>query len=307
MRTPAPSRRPHEDSPDTSAAFKRLVTLPHGPERDAVREEIVRAWLPMAERIAGRFRNRGEFLEDLRQVAALGLVKAVDGYDLERGVFESYAVPTITGEIKRHFRDRMWTLHVPRRIQDLRNAVRAARKELQAGGSREPTIEQLAAHTGLSEDDVKAGMEALDSFTALSLDAELLGSDGGFSFSDTVGAPDAAFDVILAREAVKPALSRLPEREQKVLYLRFFRGMTQSQIGAELGLSQMHISRLISRTCARVREQALRECPAGRPPLHAESPDAAGDGGGQEAGPATGAAGVRRRPDVNARSPRRHW
>ncbi|MEV8565409.1 SigB/SigF/SigG family RNA polymerase sigma factor [Streptomyces sp. NPDC051322] len=292
MRTPAPSRRPHDDSPDTSAAFKRLATLPCGPERDAVREELVRAWLPMAERIASRFRNRGEFLEDLRQVAALGLVKAVDGYDVERGAFESYAVPTITGEIKRHFRDRMWTLHVPRRVQDLRNTVRAARKELQASGSREPTIEQIAAHTGLSQDDVRSGLEALDSFTALSLDAELLGTDGGFSFSDTVGAPDAAFDVILAREAVKPALRRLPEREQKVLYLRFFRGMTQSQIGAELGLSQMHISRLISRTCARIREQALRERAPGRP-VGAE-----GDGGG--------AAGARGRHDarVDARSSR---
>ena len=113
---------PHDDAPDTAEDFRKLATLPEGRQRDALRERIVEAWLPMADRLAGRFRSRGESFDDLRQVAALGLVKAVDRYDPERGnAFESYAVPTITGEIKRHFRDHMWTLHVPRRVQDLRN------------------------------------------------------------------------------------------------------------------------------------------------------------------------------------------
>lgn len=120
--------------------FARLAGLADGPERDALRDELVAAWLPMAHRIAGRFRDRGESVEDLRQVAALGLVKAVDRYDPSRGAFESYAVPTITGEVKRHFRDRMWALRVPRRVQELRNRVRVARRELtEHPGSPEPT------------------------------------------------------------------------------------------------------------------------------------------------------------------------
>ena len=122
---------PHDDAPDTAAAFERLAVLHDGPERQALRDELVRLWLPMAERIAVRFRGRGESLEDLYQVAALGLVKAVDHFDPARGrAFEAYAVPTVTGEIKRHFRDHMWTLHVPRRVQDLRNRVRSTVKDL---------------------------------------------------------------------------------------------------------------------------------------------------------------------------------
>ncbi|MFD9860740.1 RNA polymerase sigma factor SigF [Streptomyces alboflavus] len=254
-------RHPHDDAPDTAAAFRRLCELPHGPERDALREELVRAWLPMAERLAGRFRNRGEALDDLRQVAALGLVKAVDRYDPERGnAFESYAVPTVTGEIKRHFRDHMWTLHVPRRVQDLRNRVRFACQDLtQTTPGRHPSVAEIAERAGMSEEDAATGLEALDSFTALSLDAELPGSDDGYALRDTLGGPDPALDVVVDREAVKPRLAQLPERERTILYLRFFRDMTQSRIAEHLGISQMHVSRLISRCCGRMREEVLRE------------------------------------------------
>ena len=152
--------RVHDDAPDTASNFVRLAELPHGPERDALRDELTRAWLPMAHRIAGRFRNRGESLEDLRQVAALGLVKAIDRYEPGRGAFESYAVPTITGEIKRHFRDRMWALRVPRRVQELRNKVRIARRELtESGSGATASVADIAAHTGLTEDEVNAGLE----------------------------------------------------------------------------------------------------------------------------------------------------
>ncbi|MDX3585446.1 SigB/SigF/SigG family RNA polymerase sigma factor [Streptomyces europaeiscabiei] len=252
-------RRTHDDAPDTATAFARLASMDAGPERDHVRDELVRAWLPMAHRIAGRFRNRGESLEDLRQVAAMGLVKAVDRYEPERGAFESYAVPTITGEIKRHFRDRMWTLRVPRRVQDLRNKVRVARRELSqtSGGVTEPSVADIAALAGLTEDEVKAGMEALDSFSALSLDAEMSSGDDGYSLADTLGAPDTAYDVVVDREAVKQGLRRLPERERAILYMRFFEDMTQNRIADRLGISQMHVSRLINRSCARVREEAL--------------------------------------------------
>lgn len=254
-------RHPHDDAPDTAAAFRRLTEMPHGPERDALRQELVSAWLPMAERLAGRFRNRGEALDDLRQVAALGLVKAVDRYDPERGsAFESYAVPTVTGEIKRHFRDHMWTLHVPRRVQDLRNRVRFARQELtQTVPGRAPTLAEIAEKAQLSEEDAAAGLEALESFTALSLDAELPGSEDGYALRDALGAPDPALDVVIDREAVKPRIAALPERERSILYMRFFGDMTQSRIAERLGISQMHVSRLINRCCDRLREEVMQD------------------------------------------------
>ncbi|MER7194221.1 RNA polymerase sigma factor SigF [Streptomyces flaveolus] len=257
----AGAKHPHDDAPDTADAFRRLATLPEGPERDAVRDRIVEAWLPMAERLAGRFRSRGESFEDLRQVAALGLVKAVDRYDPARGsAFESYAVPTVTGEIKRHFRDHMWTLHVPRRVQELRNRVRSAAQDLaRTTPGRRPTVAEIAERADLSEEDVREGMEALESFTALSLDAEVPGSDDGYSLADGLGAPDPALDVVVDREAVKGRLAALPERERAILYMRFFDDMTQSRIAEQLGISQMHVSRLISRCCDRVREQVLRD------------------------------------------------
>ena len=256
--TAAPARRSHDDAPDTAALFTRLAALDDGPERDEVRDELVAAWLPMAHRIAGRFRDRVEAVEDLRQVAALGLVKAVDRFDPSRGAFESYAVPTITGEVKRHFRDRMWALRVPRRVQELRNRVRVARRELtQMPGSPEPTAADIAAHTGLTEEEVAAGMEALESFSTLSLDAELSSGDDGYSLADTLGAADGAYDVVVDREAAKEGLRRLPERERAILYMRFFEDMTQSRIADRLGISQMHVSRLISRSCARVRDEVL--------------------------------------------------
>nr|WP_107909705.1 SigB/SigF/SigG family RNA polymerase sigma factor [Streptomyces chartreusis] len=253
-------QHPHDDAPDTAEAFARLVGLPEGPERKVLKDELVRAWLPMAERIAVRFKGRGENLEDLYQVAALGLVKAVDHYDPDRGhAFEAYAVPTITGEIKRHFRDHMWTLHVPRRVQDLRNRVRSSTKELsQQTPGRAPTVPEIAEHAQLSEDEVRTGMEALDCFTALSLEAEMPGTDG-YALGDAIGGPDPAFEVVIDRVSVRPCLQRLPERERTILYLRFFRGMTQSNIACQLGISQMHVSRLLSGCFAHLREELMAE------------------------------------------------
>ncbi|MET7617838.1 SigB/SigF/SigG family RNA polymerase sigma factor [Streptomyces sp. NPDC005408] len=261
MRTNAHARHPHDDAPDTADAFRRMAALPDGTERRRLRQEIVYAWLPMSDRLAGRFRNRGESIEDLRQVAALGLVKAVDHYDPSRGhAFESYAVPTVVGEVKRHFRDHMWALHVPRRVQDLRNRVRFARQDLaQSIPGRDPSAAEIAEHTGMTEEEVLEGLDALESFSALSLDAELPGSEDGYALRDTLGTPDPAIDVVVDREAVKPELRRLPERERRILYLRFFRDMTQSSIADDLGVSQMHVSRLISRCCSHLREQVTRE------------------------------------------------
>ncbi|MEI7031733.1 SigB/SigF/SigG family RNA polymerase sigma factor [Streptomyces pratensis] len=258
---PAPGQHPDADTASTERAFRRLRELPPGPERDALRDETICAWLPMAHRIASRFRDRGESMDDLRQVAAMGLVKAVDRYDPERGkAFEVYAVPTVTGEVKRHFRDHTWDVHVPRRVQDLRNRVRAARRELaQDPGGRAPTCAEIASRTGLVEEDVLLGLEALESYSALSLDAEPAGADGGSPLADRLGSCDRALDVALDREAAKPGLRELPERERTILYLRYFRDMSQVSIADRLGISQMHVSRLLSRSCKQVRTAALQE------------------------------------------------
>ncbi|KOV71350.1 MULTISPECIES: SigB/SigF/SigG family RNA polymerase sigma factor [unclassified Streptomyces] len=261
----APARRRHSDASASMALFGRLAELEHGPERDSIRDELTTAWLPLAYHIAGRFRDRGESIEDLRQVAALGLFKAIDRFDPERGAFVSYAVPTITGEVKRHFRDRMWALRVPRRVQELRNKVRIARGELaQIPGSPEPSVASLAAHTGLTEKEVSAGMEALECFNTLSLDVELSAGDDGYSLADTLSAVDTSYDTVIAWESVKDGLRRLPERERSILYMRFFEDMTQSRIADRLGISQMHVSRLISHSCARVRNEVMEQ-PSARP------------------------------------------
>ncbi|MDI3419149.1 SigB/SigF/SigG family RNA polymerase sigma factor [Streptomyces luteolus] len=248
-------RRVHDDAPDTCQAFTRLHGLAPGPEQDALCEELFEAWLPMAHRIAGRYHGKGEALEDLQQIAALGLLKAVKGYDPRRGPFEPYAVPTISGEIRRHFRDHTWDVHVPRRIQDLRNTVRVAYRELsQRPGSPEPTIQQLARHTGLSEQDVQEGQQALSSYSALSLDAEPEREDG-VSLADTLGTPDPSYDLVVDRLAAGSSIRHLPLRERTILYLRFFEGQTQSRIAEEIGVSQMQVCRILAQTCSRVREE----------------------------------------------------
>ncbi|WP_432110608.1 SigB/SigF/SigG family RNA polymerase sigma factor [Streptomyces sp. AA1529] len=265
---PQRTRHSHDDAPDTAEDFARLATLPEGPEREELAGRLVEAWLPMAHRLAAKYRNRGESLEDLEQVAALGLVKAVDRYDPAQGTpFVPFAVPTVTGEIRRHFRDHTWDVHVPRRVQELRNKVRNAVRELTAGLEEgPPSVARIAEHTGMSEEDVAAGLEALDSFRSLSLDASVAGSaDDGFSLADTLGASEPEYDTVVAREAVKPCLRELPERQRQVLYLRYFRDMTQSRIGEELGISQMHVSRLLSKSCERVRRQVEHERRTTRP------------------------------------------
>ncbi|MEU5924756.1 SigB/SigF/SigG family RNA polymerase sigma factor [Streptomyces antimycoticus] len=247
----------HDDAPDTSGAFRRIAELPDGSQKEALREEVVRAWMPMAERIASQYRNRGETPEDLRQVAMVGLVKAVKRYEPDRGsAFESYAVPTVVGEVKRHFRDHMWGLHVPRRVQELRNRVRTAVQELtRSPDDRSPSVKDIARHTGMAEEDVLVGMEALESFRTLSLDAALRGADDGYALVDTLGSTESSYERVVQRESLKPCLRRLPEREREILYLRFFCDETQSRIADRLGISQMHVSRLLSRTCARLGEE----------------------------------------------------
>lgn len=250
-----PARHRRHEAPDTAADFVEMGALPPGPARQRLQDRVVTAWLPMAHRLAGRYRNRGEALEDLEQVAALALVKAVEGYDPARGnSFEAYAIPTIMGELKRHFRDNMWEVHVPRHVQNLRNTIRASLRELETSGPS-PTTARLAAHSGLTEEQVLEGIEALECFSAISLDAPLTTRGGDrLSLADTLGKEETAYGHVVDREAAKVYLARLPERQRRILYLRFFHHQTQTAIGEQLGLSQMHISRLLTDAYRTVRE-----------------------------------------------------
>ncbi|WP_424890862.1 SigB/SigF/SigG family RNA polymerase sigma factor [Streptomyces sp. XH2] len=264
------TRRRNRDAPDTAASFARLAELPAGAERDRLRQELIAAWLPMAERISLRFRSSGETPADLRQVAALGLVNAVDRYDPRLGhAFETFAVPTIAGELRRHIRDHAWSLHIPRRDQELRAAVRAAQTTLgQRDARTRPGPAELAAECGLTEDEVRRGLAAEGVHNTLSLDHPVLGA-GDLPLSDTLGGTDPALDLVVDRQSLKPLLGALSERERYVLYWRFFGNLTQKQIGARLGVSQMQISRILSRTCARLREELLAPAVA---PQHTPAP-----------------------------------
>lgn len=260
----APAPAPHRSgAPDREAAralFVRLSALPDGsPERVELRNQLVRMHIPLVEHLARRFRNRGEPLDDLTQVATIGLIKSVDRFDHERGVeFSTYATPTIVGEIKRHFRDKGWAVRVPRRLQELRLSLTTATSELSQRHGRSPTVHELAEHLGISEEDVLEGLESANAYSTLSLDVPD-SDDESPAVADTLGATDEALEGVEYRESLKPLLAQLPPREQKILVLRFFRNMTQSQIAAEVGISQMHVSRLLARTLAQLREKLLVE------------------------------------------------
>jgi len=218
------------------------------------RNALVQLHLPLVEHCARRFRNRGEPMEDLVQVGTIGLIKAVDRFDLERAVeFSTYATPTILGEIKRYFRDKGWAIRVPRRLQELRMQISSAGAELTQRLGRSPTPRELAEAIGCSVEEIVEGLESSNAYSTLSLDAGD-DSDDGPSMLDAIGVEDDALDQVEVRESIRPLLESLPPREKKILLLRFFKNMTQSQIAAEIGVSQMHVSRLLTRTLAQLRQ-----------------------------------------------------
>ena len=223
--------------------------------RSACRESLVHLHLPLVDHCARRFRNRGEPFDDLLQVGTIGLLKSIDRFDPERGVeFSTYATPTIIGEIKRHFRDKGWAIRVPRRLQELRMLIGIATAELSQGLGRSPTPREIAEKIGVTPEEVMEGLESANAYSTLSLDAGDSSGEGGPSMLDAIGADDVNLEHVEIRESIKPLLERLPRREKQILLLRFFRGMTQSQIAAEIGVSQMHVSRLLTRTLEQLRE-----------------------------------------------------
>ncbi|MEV5429918.1 RNA polymerase sigma factor SigF [Streptomyces sp. NPDC052701] len=249
-----------QDRSEARAMFLKLRTLQDGsPEYAELRNQLVRMHLPLVEHLARRFRNRGEPLDDLTQVATIGLIKSVDRFDPDRGVeFSTYATPTVVGEIKRHFRDKGWAVRVPRRLQELRLSLTTATAELSQLHGRSPTVHELAEKLAISEEEVLEGLESANAYSTLSLDVPDT-DDESPAVADTLGAEDEALEGVEYRESLKPLLEDLPPREKRILLLRFFGNMTQSQIAQEVGISQMHVSRLLARTLAQLREKLLVE------------------------------------------------
>lgn len=226
-------------------------------DRSAAREELLENYLPLAEQMARRFRNRGEPLDDLVQVARLGLIKSVDGFDPDRGVdFSSYAIPTITGELKRHFRDKGWSVRVPRRLKDLRLDISQATLHLTQHLGRTPTVLDVAHHLEITESAVHEAMVSAQAYRATSLSTPV-GSEptgGDTTLGDTLGEHDEGMTWIEDRETLRPLLGRLAPRERTIIGMRFYENMTQSQIAAQVGISQMHVSRLLTRSLQQMRD-----------------------------------------------------
>lgn len=222
------------------------------PRRRVLRDRLVSGFLPVVEHIARRYRGRGEPVADLEQVGMIGLLNALDRFDPERGVnFLGYVVPTVTGEIRRHFRDRTWSMRVPRRLKDLQGPIRDAVASLSHELQRAPRPSEIAGRLGISIEEVVEGLRAQDGYKASSLDALVGGT--GRALNETLGRADGALDKVEYRQALRLLLDQLPDRERKILVLRFFGDLTQTQIAMQMGISQMHVSRLLSQTLATLR------------------------------------------------------
>jgi RNA polymerase sigma-B factor len=220
------------------------------------RDAIVEHCLPLAEHIARRYRNRGEPLDDLIQTARMGLVHAVNRFNVDNGAdFLAFAVPTVAGEVRRHFRDRGWAVKVPRRIKDLQAQLNNARSELSQSLGRAPNATEIAEHMGIDRDLVVDATFAGSNYSALSTDSTSGSDDTYSSLADRLGEVDAGIDKVLQVETVRPLIAALPERQRTVLTLRFFEDMTQTEIAKHIGCSQMHVSRLLARALDTVRSQ----------------------------------------------------
>ncbi|MFL0242947.1 MULTISPECIES: SigB/SigF/SigG family RNA polymerase sigma factor [Mycobacteriaceae] len=238
--------------------FRQLQgTTEDSADHIAQRDAIIERCLPLADHIARRFEGKGEARDDLLQVARIGLINAVKRFDVEMGSdFASFAVPTIMGEVRRHFRDNSWSVKVPRRMKELHLQIGTASAEMSQRLGRAPTASELATELGIDRDEVLDGLMAGSSYKTTSIDGTAgSGSDERPSLAETLGDVDPGLEKVEYREALRPLLEELPERERTVLVLRFFESMTQSQIAAKVGISQMHVSRLLAKTLAQLREK----------------------------------------------------
>ncbi|MGQ4379615.1 RNA polymerase sigma factor SigF [Streptomyces sp. SAS_267] len=241
--------------------FDQLTVLDEGtPEHQYVRNTLIEMNLTLVRFAAARFRSRSQDeMEDIVQVGTIGLIKAIDRFELTRGVeFTSFAVPYIVGEIKRFFRDTSWAVHVPRRLQEARVQLAKATEELRSRLGRTPTVKELSALMCLSEEEVNEARLASNGYNSSSLDAAISsGDDGEAALADFIGADDNALELVEDFNALAPMIAELDDRERRIIHMRFVEELTQAQIGEHLGVSQMHVSRLLNRTLAKLREGML--------------------------------------------------
>lgn len=225
------------------------------------RDELITMYLNLVKYLASRFRNRGEPIDDLVQVGTIGLIKAIDRFDIDRQVeFTTYATPTIVGELKRYFRDKGWAIKVPRRLQELSFRVNQAMDVLTQQLQRSPSIPEIAEHIGVTTEEVLEAMETSEAYNFVSLESDR-GGDGSDTFSilEYIGEDDQLMAVVDDRTTLAAALKHLTPQEQRVLYLRFFEGLTQTEIARQLEISQMQVSRLLRKTLKVLRENIVRE------------------------------------------------
>jgi RNA polymerase sigma-B factor len=240
------------DETDVLRLFERI------PEDNAVRDELVTKFQPLAEYFARRFAGRGEPIEDLNQVANIGLLSAIDRFDPTHEVhFATYAAATILGELKRYLRDKAWAIKVPRPLQELGLRLNRLIPQLSQELARSPTIQELADRLEATPEDVVEAMDAAQAYSTMSLDAPI--GEEGRSPLETIGGSDPSLELVDRWSAIAPAIKDLPDRERRVLYLRFFSEMTQSEIAEKIGVSQMHVSRILSHTLERLRAAATDE------------------------------------------------
>jgi RNA polymerase sigma-B factor len=238
---------------------------------EAAREELITRYLPLVKSLARRFASRGQPVEDLVQVGSIGLIKAIDRFDLDRGVeLSTYATPTIMGEIKRYFRDKGWAVKVPRALQDLNVRLNRVVEQLTVELRRSPTIAELAAAADVSEEEVVEALESGRAYSSVSIFSGGSNEDDeSLELLDYLGSEEEAYEVFEQRRVLAPAVARLEPRERLILHLRFFEGMTQTQVAARIGISQMHVSRLIRKSIDNLRQymaedEALVEATRGR-------------------------------------------
>ncbi|MFI1158808.1 SigB/SigF/SigG family RNA polymerase sigma factor [Streptomyces sioyaensis] len=261
----APQRVAPADARELSKRFLlRLDELEEGTsEYQYVRNTLIEMNLSLVRYVARRFSSRRESMEDVLQVGTIGLIKAIDRYDSSRDVeFTTLAVPYIQGEIKRFFRDTTWSVRVPRRLQELRIDLARAREELECEGVHEPTAADLATHLDLTEEEVAEGLVASNGYDSDSIDRPIQAGGGKQQtglVADLIGTEDPALALAEDIQALKPHLADLDDRDRTLLQLRFGAEMTQAEIGEELGLSQMHVSRLLTRACTTLRKRLLAE------------------------------------------------
>jgi RNA polymerase sigma-B factor len=253
---------PMQAATEADRAWSQLRDLPADhPGRVTARNTLVEVHMPLVHFLARRYAQRGEPLDDLVQVGVVGLIKSIDRFDQSRGVaFSTFATPTIIGELKRHFRDRTWLVRVPRPLQEMRARLVTAKETLSQDLGRSPTIAELARHLDLTEEEVLEGLDAANAYSATSLDAPHdPSSPMGITLEERLGAADDAFELVEKRRCVAPLLDELPERERRIIFLRFFRDKTQAEIGEELGISQMHVSRLLNDTLAKLHARLVTD------------------------------------------------